>query len=60
MDSRLIGLDPVRLPADGRVPIYREGDVVVLAHEQTTDVGTPTAGQVVNLPRDTSGFYCGG
>ena len=51
LDSRLIGLDPVRLPADGRVPIYREGDVVVLAHEQSTDIGTPTAGQVVTLSR---------
>ncbi|MTI11617.1 hypothetical protein, partial [Sansalvadorimonas verongulae] len=52
LDSRLIGLDPVRLPADGRVPIYREGDVVVLAHDQTTDIGTPTAGQVVTVNRD--------
>ena len=51
LDSRLIGLDPVRLPADGRVPIYREGDVVVLVHEQSTDIGTPTAGQVVTLSR---------
>ena len=52
MDSRLIGLDPVRLPADGRVPIYREGDVVVLGHTADTDIGTPTAGQVVTLSRD--------
>ena len=51
LDSRLIGLDPVRLPADGRVPIYREGDVVVLAHQQTTTIGSPTAGQIITLPR---------
>ncbi|WP_281647949.1 hypothetical protein [Parendozoicomonas sp. Alg238-R29] len=51
LDSRLIGLDPVRLPADGRVPIYRDGDIVVLAHEQTTEIGTPTAGQIVTLSR---------
>ena len=52
LDSRLIGLDPVRLPADGRVPIYRAGDVVVLAHEQATEIGTPTAGQTITLERD--------
>src|SRR5690606_41694610 len=26
MSAELLGLDPVRLPADGRVPVYREGD----------------------------------
>ncbi len=52
LDSTLIGLDPVRLPADGRVPIYRQGDVVVVAHEQTTEIGTPTAGQIITLSRD--------
>ncbi|MCL6270726.1 hypothetical protein M3P05_12405 [Sansalvadorimonas sp. 2012CJ34-2] len=51
-DSSLIGLDPVRLPADGRVPIYRAGDVVVLAHTQSTDVGTPSDGQVININRN--------
>lgn len=52
LNADLIGLDPVRLPADGRVPIYREGDVVVIHHVDTTDVGTPLAGQVVQLGRD--------
>lgn len=52
LDANLIGLDPVRLPADGRVPIYREGDVLVVHHTAETAVGTPTAGQVVALARD--------
>ena len=33
LDADLIGLDPVRLPSDGRVPIYRPGDVVVISHK---------------------------
>ncbi|MNZ21600.1 hypothetical protein D3C78_386760 [compost metagenome] len=52
LDANLIGLDPVRLPADGRVPIYREGEVLVIHHTATTPVGTPTAGQQVSLARD--------
>ncbi|WP_419535687.1 hypothetical protein [Endozoicomonas sp.] len=52
LDAELIGLDPVRLPPDGRVPIYRAGDIVVISHTASTDAGTPTAGQVINLVRD--------
>ncbi|MCY1280875.1 hypothetical protein D9M70_296700 [compost metagenome] len=52
LDANLIGLDPVRLPADGRVPIYREGEVLVIHHTAATAVGTPTAGQAVALARD--------
>tara|TARA_B100001540_G_C15804387_1_gene641362 strand:- start:208 stop:3006 length:2799 start_codon:yes stop_codon:yes gene_type:complete len=52
LDAELIGLNPVRLPADGRVPVYREGDVVVLSHTAETNAGTPTDGQVVSLSRD--------
>lgn len=52
LDAELIGLDPVRLPSDGRVPIYREGDVIVLSHTAETSAGTPTAGQQIVLARD--------
>lgn len=52
MSADLLGLDPVRLPADGRVPIFREGEVLVVHHTATTEIGTPTAGQVVGLSRD--------
>ena len=52
LDAELIGLDPVRLPPDGKVPIYRAGDIVVISHTGSTDVGTPTAGQVISLTRD--------
>jgi len=36
LDADKLGLDPVRLPQDGRVPIYRPGDVVVILNNQTT------------------------
>tara|TARA_Y100001968_G_scaffold110725_1_gene100238 strand:+ start:15617 stop:17188 length:1572 start_codon:yes stop_codon:yes gene_type:complete len=50
MSAELLGLDPVRLPADGRVPIYREGDVLVVHHTAEQEV-TPAAGQTVVLDR---------
>lgn len=34
LDADVLGLDPVRLPQDGRVPIYRAGDVAVIHHTQ--------------------------
>jgi len=35
LEAEILGLDPVRLPQDGRGPIYRPGDVVVIADPQT-------------------------
>ena len=52
LDPTLLGLDTVRLPTDGRVPIFRVGDVVVVCNAQTTQLGgTLTPGQVITLPR---------
>jgi hypothetical protein len=51
LDASLIGLDPVRLPSDGRVPIYREGDVMVIHHTAETSVPSPAAGQTLQLAR---------
>ncbi len=50
MDAKLLGLNPVRLPADGRVPIYRDGDVLVIHHTGKTPA-TTTPGSTVNLSR---------
>ncbi|WP_285259253.1 hypothetical protein [Halopseudomonas bauzanensis] len=50
MSADLLGLDPVRLPADGRVPIYREGDVLVIHHTAEHEV-VPVAGQTVTFDR---------
>lgn len=35
LDKNIIGIDPVRLPLDGRVPIFRAGDVAVIHHAQS-------------------------
>lgn len=56
LDSELIGVDPVRLPIDGRVPIFRAGELVVVHH--TLSAALPnglTAGQVVTLPEGDLG-----
>ena len=51
LNADLLGLDPVRLPADGRVPIYREGEVVVVHHSAETPVASPQAGATLQLAR---------
>jgi hypothetical protein len=51
LNADILGLDPVRLPSDGRVPIYRSADVVVIHNTQSYNAGTPTASQVVNVGR---------
>ncbi len=50
LDSSILGLDPVRLPTDGRVPIFRSGDVVVVHHTAKQAV-TPSNGLVVDVGR---------
>jgi hypothetical protein len=51
LDASVIGIDPVRLPSDGRVPIFRAGGFVVLGH--TGEIGplTVSDGQTVNCGR---------
>lgn len=52
LDAELIGLDPVRLPSDGRVPIVRIGDVVVVHNTQTQQLSAGlTSGQELTLNR---------
>lgn len=36
INADLIGIDPVRLPSDGRVPVFRPGDVAVV-HSTTSE-----------------------
>lgn len=51
LSADILGLDPVRLPQDGRVPIYRVGDVIVVHHTQETTITTPANGQVIDTGR---------
>ena len=52
LDADIIGLDPVRLPQDGRVPIFRAGDFAVIGHTATVGPLTATSGQVVDCGRE--------
>ncbi|MET3999652.1 hypothetical protein [Marinobacterium sp. MBR-109] len=53
LSANILGLDPVRLPVDGRVPIIRSGDVVVVHSTQTDTLPNPvSAGQTITLSRD--------
>lgn len=54
LDATILGIDAVRLPTDGRVPIYRAGDVVQIIHADTT-TGTPA----YNAGTDTYDLACG-
>ena len=41
INADILGIDPVRLPVDGRVPIYRPADVVVIHNTDTFALPNP-------------------
>jgi len=51
LDADILGLNPVRLPSDGRVPIFRKGMVVVIHHTVTTSTFTASNSQTLDLGR---------
>jgi len=51
LDADILGLDPVRLPSDGRVPIFRPADVAVIHHTAIIEISSPTNGQVIDCGR---------
>lgn len=51
LDATLIGIDPVRLPSDGRVPIFRKGGFVVVGNTDHTAPFTAAAGMTVDVGR---------
>jgi hypothetical protein len=40
LDADILGIDPVRLPSDGRVPIFRPGGTIVVGYKGTTSPAT--------------------
>lgn len=50
LDSSILGLDPVRLPTDGRVPIFQKAYVAVVHHSARQAV-SPANALVVNVGR---------
>lgn len=51
LDADIIGMDPVRLPTDGRVPIIRAGSVVVIGNTGKIGPVTVSNGQTLNCAR---------
>lgn len=51
LDADLLGLDPVRLPQDGRVPIFRPGEFAVVGHTGSI-TATVTNGQTIDCGRE--------
>lgn len=50
LDPAIIGVDPVRLPPDGRVVTLRSGDYLCLFHDTATNAPNPTdPDDVINL-----------
>lgn len=51
LDVDLLGIDPVRLPSDGRVPIFRAGGVAVVGHTGVTSPETVAVGDTIAAGR---------
>lgn len=57
LDPALLGLNPVRLPPNGKVPVFDPGRHLVIFHEETTDIsGTPISGQTITLSRSKQSY----
>ena len=50
LDADILGLDPVRLPSDGRVPIFRAGGFAVVGHTNSV-TATVSNGQTIDCAR---------
>ena len=52
VNTDVIKVDTVRLPQDGRVPIFRRGDTVLIGNRLTDNIGSAhSGGQTVQLSR---------
>ena len=49
LDKELIGLDPVRLPTDGRVPFVRKGDSIAITELKTMQLSTNAPNDLFDL-----------
>lgn len=59
INSREVGINPTRLPSDGKVPIFRRGDYIVITNKLVQDIGSAhSAGQVIKLTRENSDLLC--
>ena len=51
LDADILGIDPVRLPPDGRVPVFRVGGFAVLGHTARAGPHTVSTGQTIDVGR---------
>lgn len=51
MSSVVVGLDPVRLPPDGLVPVYKPSQTVLVHHTRTHEIVAPAPDQLIDLGR---------
>lgn len=51
LDADILGLDPVRLPPDGRVPVFRVGSYVVIGHTGVVAAANYANGASINTGR---------
>jgi hypothetical protein len=51
LSSDILGVNPVKLPTDGRVPIFQPGYIVVIHNEKQIANEAPTAGQIIDCGR---------
>lgn len=52
VDPQILGLDPVRLPQDGRVPIFKKGRLAMIGHNDKEAPDVYSNSQIVQLSRD--------
>ncbi|ULJ64062.1 hypothetical protein MIS33_07790 [Wielerella bovis] len=59
LDSTIIGINANRLPLDGKVPIFRKGDMIVIGNHLEQDIGSAhIAGQSIELQRKNLDRLC--
>ena len=51
LNPDVLGLNPVKLPTDGRVPIFQPGYTIVIHNEKQIEIPTPSAAQVIDCSR---------
>ncbi|MFW6024083.1 MAG: hypothetical protein ACOC8P_00510 [Dichotomicrobium sp.] len=49
LDPDILGLDPIMLPTDGKVPVFEPGDSLMIVQRNQVEDSDPQAGETVDL-----------
>ena len=52
IDADQLGMEPERLPGDGRVPVFTAGTLAVVHHTASVSQPSPSAGTLIDLGRE--------